>query len=108
MKRRSLLKSLGALPAAAAVGQAQAPPPKPAQPQTPSTAPTVDDFKLAVTSLDVVGTPVRKFFTADEFTALEHLAAILVPAFNGRPGAKEAKSAEFLDFLISGSPDDRQ
>jgi hypothetical protein len=108
MKRRSLLKSLGALPAAAAVGQAQTQAPKLGLPQTPSTAPTVDDFKLAVTSPDVVGTPVRKFLTADEFATLEHLAAIIVPPFNGRPGAKEAKSAEFLDFLISGSPDERQ
>jgi hypothetical protein len=33
---------------------------------------------------------------------------MLMPAVDERPGAKEAAAAEFLDFLISQSPVDRQ
>ncbi len=33
---------------------------------------------------------------------------MLVPGFNGKPGASDAGAAEFLDFLLSRSPHERQ
>jgi hypothetical protein len=44
-----------------------------------------------------------KFFGA-AFADFAKLGEILIPAYDGRPGAKEAKAAEFLDFLLSESP----
>ncbi|MBV8817629.1 MAG: gluconate 2-dehydrogenase subunit 3 family protein, partial [Acidobacteriaceae bacterium] len=43
-----------------------------------------------------------------ELANLRRLAALLVPSTATRPGAKEAGAPEFLDFLISESPADRQ
>jgi hypothetical protein len=40
--------------------------------------------------------------------ALRRLGEILVPPQPNAPGAREAEAAEFLDFLISESPADRQ
>lgn len=98
MKRRRLLQSMAALPAAAAL-----PLPAPAQAPTPA-----DNIELTVVSVTGAGEPVPRFFSRDQFRALERLADILMPAYNDRPGAKEARAAEFIDFLISSSPIDRQ
>ncbi|BDC47881.1 hypothetical protein F183_A01970 [Bryobacterales bacterium F-183] len=50
-----------------------------------------------------------KFFTATQFATLKKLCAILMPAgANGAPGAVDAQVPEFLDFLLSQSPADRQ
>lgn len=57
---------------------------------------------------DVGADPVPRFFTPAQFEALRHLSDILMPAGDGRPGAIEARAPEFLDFLISDSPEDRQ
>ena len=48
------------------------------------------------------------FFTAQQFAALRKLSDLLIPPMNGAPGALEAKAPEFLDFLLSQSPADRQ
>jgi hypothetical protein len=58
--------------------------------------------------LGAVGRPVARFFSEAQFKALERLADILMPAVDDRPGAKQAHVAEFLDFLISDSPAERQ
>src|SRR4051794_26621464 len=43
-----------------------------------------------------------KFFDAEDFAALESFTAILIPA-DDTPGAREAKCAHFIDFLLSAS-----
>ncbi len=43
-----------------------------------------------------------------QYDALARLANLLVPPFNGKPGATQAGAPEFLDFLISRSPSNRQ
>ena len=97
MKRRSILKSMAAAPAAAvALPAQQAPPPAD---ETP---------KLAVTVPEDVAAGVRRFFTPEQYAALEKLGEILVPKSETRPGAREARAAEFLDFLLSQSPLERQ
>jgi hypothetical protein len=64
--------------------------------------------KLAANAPDSVASGVRRFFDADGLSALRRLGEILVPARQNAPGAMEAEAAEFLDFLISQSPADRQ
>lgn len=45
---------------------------------------------------------------ADQFSALRRLGSLLQPPMKGHPGALEAGAPEFLDFLISVSPAERQ
>jgi len=48
------------------------------------------------------------FFTPVQFAILRHVGEAVMPRLNGRPGALEAKAAEFLDFLIGASAADRK
>jgi hypothetical protein len=63
---------------------------------------------LAATAPDQVAGGVRHFFDPPSFAAVRRLGEILVPARQSAPGAVEAEAAEFLDFLLSQSPADRQ
>lgn len=98
MKRRHLLQCVAALPLAQAAS-AQAP---------ATTTPVERAPEVATAPAGAVGRPVARFFTEAQFEALERLAGILMPSVEERPGAKQAHVAEFLDFLISESPADRQ
>ena len=99
MKRRTILKSLISAPIAATTLQAQ----RAAQ------APATDESaRLEMSVPDAAAEPVVRFFTRDQFAALARLAEILEPSTADLPGAREAHSAEFLDFLISQSPAPRQ
>ena len=64
--------------------------------------------QLETAAVDLAGDPVPHFFTAGQYSALRKLSDLLQPAVNGTPGALDAKVPEFLDFLISVSPADRQ
>jgi hypothetical protein len=64
--------------------------------------------KLDIAVPDSAAEALHPFFSADQFAALERLAETLMPAAGDSPGAKDAGVAEFLDFLISASPPDRQ
>jgi hypothetical protein len=100
MKRRSVLKTLTAIPAASLL-RAQQPlvPPKP----TPA---AVDEIPVIEGSVpDVAATTVRSFFSEDQLAALSRLSDVLYPALNGVPGALAADVPGFLDFLISQSPE---
>ncbi|HLJ45432.1 MAG TPA: gluconate 2-dehydrogenase subunit 3 family protein [Bryobacteraceae bacterium] len=101
MKRRHLIQSILGLPALTVL---------PAAAQNPAPAPANADesTRLALTSADAVASPTGRFLSEDQFDALERLSAMLVPAFDGKPGAAEAGAAEFLDFLLSRSPQERQ
>jgi hypothetical protein len=57
---------------------------------------------------DVAGDTQAAFFTQPQSEALRRLCDLLMPSADGRPGANEAQAAEFLDFLISESPAERQ
>ena len=48
------------------------------------------------------------FFTVDQLATLNKLGSILVPPIKDKPGALDAQAPEFLDFLLSVSPRDRQ
>jgi hypothetical protein len=63
---------------------------------------------IPVTVPDMVATTDVRYFTATRYAALVHLCEIMMPASNGYPGAIQAGAPEFLDFLLGGSPADRQ
>ena len=110
MKRRRFVQSLLAAPAIAPLAAGQAPPPA-AQPNTPArqTPQQPQEIgQLAVTQPDLVAETGQRFFSADQFGALQKLAAVLMPPLKGKPGALDAHAPEFLDFLIGVSPADRQ
>jgi hypothetical protein len=119
MKRRNFVRGLLVTPAVpAAVLAEQATPPHttprqqpPPQPNTParqfSRQPPVVPH-LDVTAVDLAGQPAPRYFTPAQFATLRKLGSLLMPPLKNNPGAIEAQAPEFLDFLISTSPDDRQ
>jgi hypothetical protein len=93
MKRRSVLYSLlgvTLLPNEAAWGQA------------------LEGLKIPSSVGEAVALGRPKFFNPADLALFTQLGDWLVPAWEGRPGAKEARAAEFLDFLLSQSPADLQ
>jgi hypothetical protein len=102
MNRRTILKSIVAAPAAAALGAQTAPA------QTPAKDRSIDESpKVETTPPDAAADPVARFFTRDQFAALSHLCETFEPS-TALPGAREGHAAEFLDFLLSQSPAPRQ
>jgi len=57
---------------------------------------------------DAVAHTNTHFFDEEQLATLRRLSEILLPPLNGYPGAKEAGTPEFIDFLIGVSPADRQ
>lgn len=117
MKRRRFVQKLlsaPAVPLVAAVAQEtntkpqQQPPPQPNTParQVPQQPHGIP--KLAVVQADVISQTEQRYFTPDQFAALEKLGDVFMPSLKEHPGAREAQAPDFLDFLISVSPADRQ
>jgi Gluconate 2-dehydrogenase subunit 3 len=98
MKRRRWLQTVLSAPAVAALPAAAAQEPRPREEFAP----------LALGTPEPVAERGRAFFTDDEFSALTHLARTIFPSIDGRPGAIEARTPEFLDFLIGQSPGSKQ
>ena len=48
------------------------------------------------------------FFSARQMATLTRLADALLPPYGGKPGAIEAETPQFMDFLIGASPDARK
>jgi len=65
---------------------------------------------LPMTALvpDAVAQTNRHFFTDRQIATLQRLSEIMLPPIKGYPGALDAGTPEFLDFLIGISPPDRQ
>jgi hypothetical protein len=61
-----------------------------------------------VTQPDLAAKTDQHFFTTEQFATLQKLGNVLLPPLKGNPGALDAGAPEFLDFLISVSPTDRQ
>ena len=101
MKRRRFFQTVAAVAPAACLLRAQ-------QAQRPRTDAGAEDPKLEAITPAEAGEPVSRFFNAEQFAALRRVSVLLMPPINGSPGAAECHAAEFLDFLVSESPADRQ
>ncbi len=108
MKRRRFLQTIAAAPAIALPVVQAVPAQQSATPANPAPKPVEEGPKLEYSVQDAAGEILPRFFNAQQFAALQKLSAILMPPFNGAPGALDAKAPEFLDFLISVSPAERQ
>lgn len=132
MDRRDFVKAIVALPvtasAAAALGQIEivpndgqvhspkAPGTTPIVPPKPPIAPPVVEHprfnfraqRIPSTVADQVASTEAHFFNEQEMATLRKLGDILIPPLEDRPGATEAGAAEFIDFLIGASPQDRR
>jgi hypothetical protein len=114
MKRRSLLRTVAALPASALAQKAYAQQERtaardkglPAGP--PLVPPGIEETpNTPVTPADQTSESRIRTFDAAQYAALTRLGDIIVPAWDGKPGARETNSAEFLDFLVGCSPPER-
>ena len=116
MRRRDFMRAMVAagVTAQTALGQqvspgsANAPVPPPAP--VPWMRGLMEVKPLPMTPLvpDAVATTDSGYFDDREYATLRRLCEIFQPAAGGYPGALEADTPEFLDFLIGVSPADRQ
>ncbi len=120
MRRRDFVKAIVAASATARAALGQQVPTQVA-PATPPPVPTapgpvpwmrglMEVKPLSITSIvpDAVANTDAHFFTLQQTATLRRLCEILLPPLKGYPGAIDAGTPEFLDFLISVSPTDRQ
>jgi hypothetical protein len=68
----------------------------------------VKPLPIGSTVPDAVAQTNAYFFKEQQLATLRRLSEILLPPLRGYPGAKEAGTPEFIDFLIGVSPADRQ
>ena len=64
--------------------------------------------KLEFASPDAAADAVARYFNTAQLAALRKLGEVLMPPSGGFPGAIDAGTTEFLDFLIGVSPAARQ
>lgn len=115
MKRRQAIRSILSLPAITTLpGLAQQstdktkPPAEEKLPPEMNPPPVEEAVKLTMTTADNVAAGTPRFFNSRQLETLRRLADLLVPRINEKPGANDAGVSEFLDFLISDSPHERQ
>jgi hypothetical protein len=77
-------------------------------PSAPVRAPSDELPVLTASVPDDAAEMTPRFFSPEQFAALRKVSDLLMPAMNGAAGALDAKAPEFLDFLISESPAERQ
>ena len=120
MRRRDFVKAMMAasVTAKTAVGQQAATSVAPATLAPAATAPgplpwmrglmEVKPLPIAAIVPDAVAQTNAHFFSGQQMATLGRLCEVLLPPMKGYPGAREAGTPEFLDFLIGVSPADRQ
>ena len=96
--------SVGLAPEALFAQQTANPAPPPPAP-VPWTLGLNPKTPLPVTEeADAVAATDASFFTAAQLATFTRLCNLLMPALNSKPGAVEAGTPTFLDFLIGNSP----
>jgi len=110
MKRRGFFKSLAAIPAGSALlAQQPAAPLNPTQGIQPPARAADELPKLDTTVAEGGADAMPRFFTPAQFSALEKVSDVIMPAAGSNsPGALAAGAPEFLDFMIGDSGADRQ
>lgn len=111
MQRRDFLRaiaSVGLLPKAILAQQAANPAPPPPAP-VPWTQGLSPKTPLPNTEApDGIAETDGKFFTAPQLATLARLCDLLLPPLGNKPGALQAGTPMFLDFLIGSSPEPRK
>jgi hypothetical protein len=120
MQRRDFVKAIVAasVTAKTALGQQTGTPIAPSTLPPTQTAPgpvpwmrgLIEAKPLPITPLvpDAVAHTNAHFFSDQQMATLRRLSEILMPPLKNYPGATDAGTPEFLDFLIGASPADRQ
>ena len=112
MRRREFVRALVSVFFAAKIAPAQKHPNDPTLPPpapVPWTLGLNSQTPVPVTELaEDIATATPKFFTPLQMNTLTRLSDALLPPLNGKPGAVQAKTPIFLDFLIGCSPEQRQ
>ena len=111
MLRRDFVRaviSLGLLPKALLAQQTANPAPPPPAP-TPWTLGLNPETPLPVTeTADGIAETVASFFTSTQLATFTRLSDLLLPPLDNKPGALQAGTPMFLDFLIGSSPTPRK
>ncbi|MFC5865546.1 gluconate 2-dehydrogenase subunit 3 family protein [Acidicapsa dinghuensis] len=118
MRRRDFVKTLMAasVTAASAVAQKPAAPPVLPHKATPAPGPVpwerglMELKPLPITPLtaDAFAQTDTQFFNPTETATLRRLCELFQPAYKHHPGAIDAGTPQFLDFLTGISPEDQQ
>jgi len=120
MQRRDFVKAIVAasMSAKAMLGQQTSAPVAPSTPPPTPTAPGPVPWMRGLTEVkplpmtplvpDAVAQTNAHFFNDQQRATLRRLSEILLPPLKSYPGATDAGTPEFLDFLIGISPADRQ
>ena len=118
MRRRDFVKTLMAasVSAASAVAQQKVPPASPNPKAAPAPGPVpwmrglMDVKPLPISPLtpDAFADTDTHFFNATQAAALRRLCELFQPPYKHYPGAVEAGTPEFLDFLVGVSPEEHQ
>lgn len=122
MQRRDFVKAMMAASVSARAMLGQQPSTSPVAPSTlPPSATTapgplpwmrglmeVKPLQINQITPDAVAETHTQFFSETQMSSLRRLCDVMMPSLHGRPGAKEAETPEFLDFLISVSSEERQ
>jgi hypothetical protein len=115
MKRRRFMTAFAAAPAVPALLAQQTGTPPPNSPAVPgggraggAARGAAAVPRIPVLGADEAAATVARYFSASQFSALGKLAGLLVPPLKGSIGALDCDAVEFVDFLISSSPADRQ
>jgi Gluconate 2-dehydrogenase subunit 3 len=98
MKRRSFFRLAAATPLIPAAAQSRRAPSAAADAAAPPPA------AIEATTADAAAEPKPGFFTPAQFASMRRLCEIIMPAANSAPGALQAGTPPFLDFLIGASP----
>lgn len=110
MRRRDFVRAMIAAAAAPKLllAQAVSPAPPPAAP-VPWTLGLNGATPIPSTQIeDALAQADLRFFTPAQMATLERLSDVLVPPLGDKPGAVQAETPAFLDFLIGSSPIDRR
>jgi Gluconate 2-dehydrogenase subunit 3 len=109
MLRRDFVRavvSVSLAPRLLAQQAAPAPPPPAPVPWTLGLNPKTPLPQTEV--VDGIATTEQRFFTTAQMATLVRLSDVLLPPIGDKPGALQADTPLFLDFLIGASPDARK
>lgn len=111
MLRRDFVRAVFSILFAAKMTRAQ----QAADPTLPPPAPVPWTLGLnsrtplpATEPADQIAITELRFFTQQQMATLMRLSDLLLPSLDGKPGALQAQTPIFLDFLIGASPESRQ